>query len=177
MDAPPHIATDRSPWELSDADLLKQCRFEAYVASGPGGQKRHKTNAAVRYTHLPTRITAVETSSRSQRENKIYALRTLRHKLAMEIRREVDPLTFRPPEWFAEYPSLRINVKNPRYASVVAIVLDVLYATQWSISAAAVLLGASSGALTRFLFDDPPLWTKVNDVRRQLGMKPLEPRT
>ena len=164
------------PWELSDADLLKQCRFEAYVASGPGGQKRHKTNAAVRYTHLPTRITAVETSSRSQRENKIHALRTLRHKLAMEIRREVDPLMFRPPEWLAEYPALHINPKNPRYPSAVATVLDVLQASRWGVSAAAVTLGLSTGALTQFLFDDPPLWTKVNDVRRQLGMKPLERR-
>ena len=176
MDAPPLNTTELPPWELSDDDLLKQCRFEAFVASGPGGQKRHKTNAAVRYTHLPTRITAVETSSRSQRENKIYALRTLRHKLAMEIRREVDPLAFRPPEWFAEYPGLHVNAKNPRYASVVATVLDVLHAMRWGVSGAAVMLGVSTSALTRFLFDDPPLWTKVNDVRRQLGMKLLERR-
>ncbi len=117
---------DVLPWELSDADLVAQCRFEAFVGSGPGGQKRHKTNAAVRYMHLPTRIHAIETSSRSQRENKIHALRTLRHKLAMEIRRDVDPLTFHPPAWLAAYPGLRINPKNPRYASVVAVVLDVL---------------------------------------------------
>ena len=161
------------PWELSDEKLLAQCRFEAFVGPGPGGQKRHKTNAAVRYTHLPTRIHAVETSSRSQRENKIHALRALRHRLAMEIRREVDTLTFRPPEWFSEYPGLRINPKNPRYASVVAIVLDVMKATQWSVSGAAATLGMSTSALMRFLFDDPALWTKVNDVRVQLGMKPL----
>lgn len=167
--------SDTPPWELSDADLVAQCRFEAFVASGPGGQKRNKTNAAVRYTHLPTRIVAVETSSRSQRENKIYALRTLRHKLAMamELRRELDPLTFRPPAWLGEYPGLHINPKNPRYPAVVALVLDVLRAMQWSVSRTAVALGLSSSALTRFLYDDPALWTKVNDVRKQLGMKPL----
>ncbi|HEV2295992.1 MAG TPA: peptide chain release factor-like protein [Tepidisphaeraceae bacterium] len=173
MDTPPPGGTETPPWELSDPDLVAQCRFEAYVASGPGGQKRNKTNAAVRYTHLPTRTVAVETSSRSQRENKIYALRTLRHKLAMNIRRDLDPLTFRPPLWLAEYPGLHINPKNPRYPSVVAIVLDVLKAMRWSPSGAAATLGVSSSALNRFLFDDPALWTHVNEVRRQLGMKPL----
>jgi len=162
------------PWELSDADLLKQCRFEAYVASGPGGQKRHKTNAAVRYTHLPTRITAVETSSRSQRENKIHALRTLRHKLAMEFRRDIPDLTnYRPPAWLADYPALRINPKNPRYAAVVAETLDVLKAMHWSLSKAAVMLGVTTSALTRFLHDDPAVWTKVNQIRGDLGMKPI----
>jgi hypothetical protein len=174
MDTHSSLAPDAvPPWELSDADLVAQCRFEAFVASGPGGQKRHKTNAAVRYTHLPTRIHAVETSSRSQRENKIHALRALRHKLAMELRRDVDPLAFRPPEWFAEYPKLHINPKNPRYSSAVATVFDVLKAMRWDVSNAAVMLGQSTSALTRFLFDDPPLWTKVNQMRAELGMKPL----
>jgi hypothetical protein len=91
----------------------------------------------------------------------------------MEIRRDVDPLTFRPPEWFAQYAGLHINAKNPRYAAVVATVLDVLKATQWNLSGAATTLGLTSSALTRFLYDDPALWTNVNDVRRQLGMKPL----
>jgi hypothetical protein len=162
------------PWELPDDQLLAECRFEAFVGPGPGGQKRHKTNAAVRYTHLPTRIHAVATDSRSQRENRIHALRELRHKLAMEIRREVDTLAFRPPEWFAEYPAgLHINSKNPRYPAAVAIVLDVLCAMRWSVGSAATMLGLSTSGLTRFLHDDPALWTRVNDTRRRLGMKPL----
>ena len=95
------------PWELSDEKLLAQCRIDSYVASGPGGQKRHKTNAAVRITHEPTRIVATATDSRSHRENHIHALRNLRHKLAMELRREItDPTNYRPPAWFADYPGL-----------------------------------------------------------------------
>lgn len=164
------------PWELADDKLLAACRFEAFVGPGPGGQKRHKTNAAVRYTHLPTRVTAVAMNSRSQRENKIHALRTLRHKLAMEIRRDVDPPAFRAPVWFVDYPGLQINPKNPQYPAMLAIVLDVMRATQWSMSATAATLGVTTSALTRFLFDDPPLWTKVNDDRKQLGMNPLTRR-
>ena len=148
--------------------------MDSYVASGPGGQKRHKTNAAVRITHEPTRITATATDSRSHRENHIHALRNLRHKLAMELRRDIADLpNYRPPDWFAEYPGLHINPKNPKYPWAVAEALDVLKAMQWSVGKAAVMLGVTTTALTRFLHDDPPLWTKVNQVRAELGMKGL----
>ena len=166
-------AGDAVPWELPDDKLLAQCRFEAFVGSGPGGQKRHKTNAAVRYTHLPTKIHAVATDSRSQRENRIHALRELRHKLAMAIRREIDLTDYHPPAWFAQYPGLHINPKNPLYPSAVAEVLDVLKAARWSLGGAAAQLGLSSTALTRFLREDPPLWEHVNRVRGELGIKPL----
>src|SRR3954463_15785828 len=157
-----------APWELPDDKLLAECRFEAYVASGPGGQKRHKTNAAVRYTHLPTKITAVATDSRSQRENKIHALRTLRHKLALALRSDINPLTWQPPAWFAQYPMLRINPKNPLYPSAMSAVLDVMQVMHWEVARSAVLLAISTSALTRFLHEDPPLWEHVNRVRTEL---------
>ena len=165
---------DPPPWELSDEQLLADVRIDSYVASGPGGQKRHKTNAAVRMIHQPTRITATATDSRSHRENHIHALRNLRHKLAMELRREIADLGgYRPPAWLAEYSGLRINPKNPRYAAAVAEVLDVLHAMQWSLARAAVMLGVTSSALTRFLHDDPAVWEKVNRIRAELGMKAM----
>jgi hypothetical protein len=68
---------------------------------------------------------------------------------------------------------LHINSKNPRYPAAVAIVLDVLGAMRWSVGSAATMLGLSTSGLTRFLHDDPALWTRVNDTRRRLGMKPL----
>jgi hypothetical protein len=161
------------PWELPDDKLLAVCRIDAFVGSGPGGQKRHKTNAAIRITHLPTKITAVAQDSRSQRENKIHAIRELRHKLALALRADIDPLTFTPPDWFAQYPGLHMNPKNPLYPSAVANVLDVLHATHWAVANAAVLLAQTTSALTRFLHDDPALWTHVNHKRAELGLKPL----
>jgi hypothetical protein len=158
------------PWELPDDKLIAECRFEAFVGHGPGGQKRHKTNAAVRYTHVPTGVHAIAADSRSQRENKIHALRDLRHKLAMEIRRPIDPASYRPPAWWGQYPKMRINAKNLLYPSAVAETLDVLSAMQWSLSKSAVLLEVTTRGLTRFLHDDPPLWEKVNRIRRELGM-------
>ena len=175
-DKPQTLPTVPDPpwWELPDDKLLAEVRIDSYVASGPGGQKRHKTNAAVRMTHEPTRITATATDSRSHRENHIHALRNLRHRLAMELRREIAELaSYRPPAWLADYPHLRINPKNPKYPAALAEVLDVLKAMQWSIGKAAVMLGVTSTALTRFLHDDPPAWEKVNRVRAELGMKGL----
>ena len=161
------------PWELPDEKLLAECRFEAFVASGPGGQKRNKTNAAVRYTHVPTGISAVATDSRSQRENRIHALRHLRLKLALEIRREIDAVNYRPPAWFSEYAGLHMSPKNPKFPAAVAEVLDVLKAMQWSVGHAAVMLGVSTSALTRFLHDEPAVWGKLNQVRASLGMNGL----
>ena len=173
----PYVIPSPPPWELSDEKLLAQCRVDSYVASGPGGQKRHKTNAAVRITHLPTRIVATATDSRSHRENHIHALRNLRHKLALELRRDIGDLTgYRPPAWFEDYPALHINPKNPKYPAALAEALDILKAMQWDVPRAAVMLGVSASALTRFLHDDPAAWTHANDVRAQLGLPPIRRR-
>jgi len=162
------------PWQLPDQKLLAECRVESFVASGPGGQKRHKTNAAVRITHLPIKITAVETESRSNRENKIHALRDLRHKLAMELRRDVDPTTYHPPSWLAEYEGLKMNPKNPLYPALISEVFDLLKASHWNLAPAAAALSVSSSALTRFLHADPHVWAKINHLRSGLGLPPLK---
>ncbi len=162
------------PWELSDDKLLLDCRVESFVSSGPGGQKRHKTNAAVRITHLPTRISAVETESRSNRENKIHALRDLRHKLAMELRRDADLTTYQPPPWLSQYDNLKMNSKNPLYPCLIAEVFDLLNAAHWNPASAAAALSVSSSALTRFLHADLHLWAKINHLRSDLGLPPLK---
>ena len=162
------------PWELPDEKLLAECRLEAFTASGPGGQKRNKTSAAIRITHVPTGVAATAAESRSQRENRIHAIRRLRQKLAIDFRSEIDPLAYAPPAWLAEYPKLHMNPKNPMYAALIAEVLDVLKAVHWSAGRAAVMLGVTTSALTRFLHDDPHLWAAVNRVRAELGMKALK---
>jgi ribosomal protein L30/L7E len=69
---------------------------------------------------------------------------------------------------------LHINPKNAVYPSAVAEVLDLIKGMQWSIGRAAVMLGLTTSALTRFLHDNPALWAKVNQMRGELGMKPLK---
>jgi len=63
--------------------LARDCEITAYKSSGPGGQKKNKTESSVRVRHLPTGITRVATESRSQTRNKVAAL----ERVFAEIRR------------------------------------------------------------------------------------------
>ncbi len=76
--------SSRSPQylELSDEALVKQCEVDAYRASGPGGQKRNKTDSAIRLRHQPTGLSAHASESRSQAANRRRALTRLRQHLS-----------------------------------------------------------------------------------------------
>src|SRR3990170_1412291 len=81
----------RSDWTaLTDAQLLAQCEVDTYRASGPGGQKRNKTESAVRLRHRPSGLIVIAEESRSQPENKARALRRLRKAMAVRLRRPLE---------------------------------------------------------------------------------------
>lgn len=87
--APPHIrAMARASLALDDDMLMAECDVDLFVASGPGGQHRNKTESAVRLTHRPSGIVVTATERRSQIQNRIVALARLREKL--------EKLTFVP---------------------------------------------------------------------------------
>src|SRR4029453_12416341 len=54
--------------------LARDCDVTPFRSSGPGGQKKNKTESSVRVRHRPTGITRVATESRSQTRNKVAAL-------------------------------------------------------------------------------------------------------
>jgi protein subunit release factor B len=54
--------------------LARDCEIMPYKSSGPGGQKKNKTESSVRVRHLPTGITRIATESRSQTRNRELAL-------------------------------------------------------------------------------------------------------
>ena len=71
---------------------LRDIRYEAVRASGPGGQHVNKTDSAVRATHLPSGLSVKVQTERSQHANKRLARALLAHKLATQANLAVPPL-------------------------------------------------------------------------------------
>jgi protein subunit release factor B len=63
--------------------LARDCVITPFKSSGPGGQKKNKTESSVRVRHVPTGITRIATESRSQSRNREAAL----ERVAQELRR------------------------------------------------------------------------------------------
>jgi peptide chain release factor len=61
--------------------LRKQVIVETYRSRGPGGQRKNKTETAVRLRHLPTGITVTATEQRSQSQNLKLAFERLGERL------------------------------------------------------------------------------------------------
>ena len=66
----------------TDPEILKrQVVIDTYRSSGPGGQRKNKTETAVRLKHLPSGITVIATEYRSQAQNRELAFERLRERL------------------------------------------------------------------------------------------------
>ena len=89
--------------------LLAECEVEPYRSSGPGGQKKNKTESSVRVRHLPSGIVRVATESRSQYRNREAALQRVSD--ALEARRR-KPKPRVPTKPTAGARAERITVKR-----------------------------------------------------------------
>ncbi len=67
--------------------LARQCRAEAFHATGPGGQGVNTADSAVRMQHLPTGITVVSRESRSQHQNRERCLEKIHAELLRRAQR------------------------------------------------------------------------------------------
>ncbi|MGH7731879.1 MAG: peptide chain release factor-like protein [Candidatus Eiseniibacteriota bacterium] len=78
--------------------LLRWCEVETYRSSGPGGQKKNKTESSVRIRHRPSGIVRIATESRSQARNRLVALERVYQALAARARRRPPRIATRPSQ-------------------------------------------------------------------------------
>ncbi|MBD3162069.1 MAG: peptide chain release factor-like protein [Candidatus Eisenbacteria bacterium] len=76
--------------------LLEECDVTPFRSSGPGGQKKNKTESSVRVRHRPTGLVRIATESRSQSANKLRALDRIRQALEERARRPKKRIRTRP---------------------------------------------------------------------------------
>ncbi len=171
------MTTAADPLALSDADLLQQCDMERFRASGPGGQKRNKTDSAVRLRHRPTGLVGQAVESRSQHENRDRALRRLRQEIALNERSPVELEGYEPPPELRIIlpgtPGNRIGPKHRDFWPGVRALLDLFVATGCSVGDTARALGLTTGAMSKLFTSEPSLHAKVNELRTARDMRPL----
>ena len=157
-----------------DARLLAECEVDTYRASGPGGQKRNKTDSAVRLRHKPSGLSVIAEESRSQAENRGRALRRLQKELALRLR---EPAPDGVPEsvrnCIDSSGRLKVGQRDKRYLPAVAAVLDILEGSRGSVSDAARRLGVTTGNLSAFLTSDDDVMVEANRIRATHVMRPL----
>jgi protein subunit release factor B len=85
MPLPPHLAR-----------LARDCDIVPFKSSGPGGQKKNKTESSVRVRHRPSGITRIATESRSQLRNRERALARVWTELERRARKPRPRLPTRP---------------------------------------------------------------------------------
>lgn len=163
---------------LSDRDLLVQCEVTTYRASGPGGQKRNKTESAVRLKHRPSDVMVHADESRSQAENKIKALARLRQRIAVQVRNAVDLENYNVPEALASLipgrrTASRPGRKSAAYAVAVQQLLDLFVANGCSVADSARCLKLSTAAMSQLLLDADWVGRAVNMLRRERGLRAL----
>lgn len=159
--------------DLDDGALFAQCEFDRFRASGPGGQKRNRTNSAVRLRHLPTGLQGEANESRSQHENRASALRRLRMTIALSARRPVDLATFAPSAELTRALAHPPGRRDLAKLQAIAELFDVLEVAGWQLSAAAGPLGATSAAIGRLLESDERVWRAAQERRSGLDLRPL----
>jgi len=154
---------------LDDDALLAQCDVDHFRASGPGGQKRNKTDSAVRLRHRPTGLAGEAVEERSQHLNRARALRRLRIEIAYRLRAPLGTEAIQPPA----KPFALPGVRDARFSAAVAALFDTLEAHGWRLADAAPALGLTTAALGRLLTGDDAVFRAVSERRQALGLPAL----
>jgi hypothetical protein len=165
---------------LGDPALLAQCEVDRLRGSGPGGQKRNKTESSVRLRHPATGLSALAGESRSQHENKARALRRLRERIAFDLREPVELDDYQPPPPLAallEQPEVRRSerwLRSAEYLRAVGHLVDLYQAVGCSLPEAARRLAIAGARLEKVARADDRLMRKLGELRTaQRGRSPI----
>ncbi len=164
---------------LADPALLAQCEMDRLRGSGPGGQKRNKTESSVRLRHGATGLSALAGESRSQHENKARALRRLRERIAFDLREPVELDDYQPPTELVallEQETVRKSEKwlrSPAYLCAVGHLIDLYQAVGCSLPEAARRLAMGGGRLERIARADDRLMRKLGELRNAQRGRPV----
>ena len=149
---------------LTDQELMEHCVLDRFRASGPGGQKKNKTDSAVRIRHIGSGLIGLSSESRSQHVNKTYALRRLRLKIALVLRDndQNDHIELKKFIQQTGTKTFTLNIRDPRYPIIVASLFDELSVNNWKISVTAKKIGITSSTLNKFLRSNPEVWRALH---------------
>ena len=165
------------PARISEELLLRDCVFNMVKRSGPGGQHRNKTESGVVVIHRETDVRAEASEERSQHRNKKTAIFRLRLKLALNVRQE---LSGDAPSEMWKQRTLRksrigVNPSHKDFPAMLSEALDTVFAFEFDFKQSSEYLGVSSTQLVRFLAVEKKALAMVNDMRQELGLRPLRP--
>ena len=161
----------------TEQQLLAECRCDTMRGTGPGGQKRNKTESAVRVTHVATGLFAVDDVERSQHINRHHALQKLRLEFAFHLRCEPSAWKQPVPSPSSDNFAWKQPVPSPssdNFPLWAAVALDALFATDFKLAEAVVILGTTTSQLVKHLQKLPALWQFVNAERVKRELPPLK---
>jgi len=158
---------------LTDGALEAQCDIRFERRSGPGGQNKNKVETAVIFEHRPTGIRAEANEKRYQGENREEALRRLRMKLALNVRRPVAIDEPPSPLWksrIGKAGKIMVNPKHIDFSVLLAESLDFVAGCGWDVKTTALVLGCTTSQLVKFWKDAPGALQMVNEKRTIRGL-------
>lgn len=165
------------PSMLEDDVLLKDVIFDFGRTGGPGGQHRNRKATACTATHLPTDISGEASERRRQSENRKMAISRLRRTLAIRLRREITTSTYTTSElWESRRKGeqIAINHKHRDYPCLLAEALDVVFAYEFDMKAAAEKLQISATQLLKVISHENAAYTWLNEQRKERGLSALQ---
>jgi hypothetical protein len=164
------------PATLDGEALLAQCDVHRGRAGGPGGQNRNKVETAIELTHRPTGVKGQASERRTQQLNMSKAVFRLRVNLALEVRRQIDPLAKPSDMWRSRVRGgvISLNPSHHDFPPMLAELLDTLHAVHADVQRTGLALGVSSSQIIKLLKHEPRALVWLNEQRTTKGLKPYK---